>query len=188
MQYRQSASTRSKLICALIGSVAVRDTSPQVSGKQRDNVNYHASKWWVVRKSWQLLYKVVFLIKHLSVLSVQLNYNSTDKFIFSLCAAMIMSWTHDRTQSTPTLQWGWIVHEIQRGCENLLDSSYGKIQGVRHCLWLTTAFCTFQSGETQVCLAYWREACECVPSPGCVWMVLAYWWLFLCLSGMDVWV
>lgn len=55
MQYRQGANTRKNLICAFIGIVAS------------------------CRKSWQLLYKIVFLI---------LNYNPN---------AMIMSWTHDRT-------------------------------------------------------------------------------------------
>lgn len=76
-----------------------------------------------------------------------------------------------------------MVPGLQRGCENLLDSSYRKIQGLRCWFGLTVAFCTFQSGETGQSWTLERHVSVCLlpavyewslPTEGCSCVFLAW--------------
>lgn len=145
--------------------------------KQKNHVNFHA---------WQLLCKVVFLIKHLSVLSFDLNYSPNDKQSSSSPCVHQWLWAGCMAEHSTTcnLLLGWMVHQLQGYTENPLDFSYREVGGVRCCFGLNIAF-TFQCEETQVWLEYWKEVwtCSWVYLNGPCLLVVSLVFLWQCLKG-----
>lgn len=87
-------------------------------------------------------YKLVFLIKHVPVLSVSLSY-SASVHLLPVCYSDYKLDTSQSTASSLTHFWDGFC-QLQGYHANPLDFSYRKIQGIRYCPELNIAFSTFQ--------------------------------------------